>query len=421
MTIEQQRALAIASARMRAAQQQQQPQQQEEPSWGANALEAAKNVVMHGGPMAGAVKFGTPVMKAIEGAPEKAGGYVTDVTGSPAAGALTKGALTVAPMLVGSGAGAKIGAKMEPGMKWVAKRLMRSALKPSPALAGDKGERAVQTLLDHNINLSAAGMNKLKGEIEVLKSEVTGAIQRATARQPFPSITKTDVAKEVGDVFDKFKNQVLNAKDLRTVSRATKEFMENPTIKHVMTPEQAQKIKEGTYKMLGEKAYGELKTAEVETAKALARGLRKGIEKQVPEVAAKNATASDLINAGNRASTRLKQAENRNIGGLAWLYTHPSSFAAFEFERSPALMSGVANLVNRGAKAIPTEAMRIGGGAAGALAIPFLDTTPTQPSAPAPQANPVNLTTPALVNGVNTQPVHNPYPSDFVRGDGVRG
>ena len=77
-------------------------------------------------------------------------------------------------------------------------------------------------------------------------------------------------------------------------------------------------MKQGTYRSLGNRAYGELKGATVESQKALARGLKEELANQYPELKDLNATDSRLINlhkALEKAVVRGSNKEPLGIGG----------------------------------------------------------------------------------------------------------
>ena len=79
---------------------------------------------------------------------------------------------------------------------------------------------------------------------------------------------------------------------------------------------EAQAEKQGTYKHLGDKAYGELKSGDVEGQKGLALGLKKEIEKRAPEVGPMNQRASDLYDLRPSLINSTGREENRNLIGL---------------------------------------------------------------------------------------------------------
>jgi hypothetical protein len=117
-----------------------------------------------------------------------------------------------------------------------------------------------------------------------------------------------------------------------------------------MSVQDAQRLKQGTYKVL-EKKYGQLGSAETEAQKALARGLKEAIAEAVPEVGPLNAKQSELIKALKVTGRRAMMDDNRNPVGIAGLSGSPSQLAAMLADRSALLKS----LAARGANAMRPE------------------------------------------------------------------
>ena len=79
---------------------------------------------------------------------------------------------------------------------------------------------------------------------------------------------------------------------------------------------EAQAMKQGTYRQLKGRAYGELKRAEVEAQKALARGLKEELAAQFPELNALNAKEGALIGLEDALEKAVARTSNRQIIGL---------------------------------------------------------------------------------------------------------
>ena len=71
--------------------------------------------------------------------------------------------------------------------------------------------------------------------------------------------------------------------DLAAISKTGNEFLEAQPSE--IPADVAHRTKQGTYRAVGEKAYGELQTASKEAQKGLARGLREELAAQIPEIA----------------------------------------------------------------------------------------------------------------------------------------
>lgn len=80
--------------------------------------------------------------------------------------------------------------------------------------------------------------------------------------------------------------------------------------------EQAQALKQGTYQQLKGRAYGELKSATIESQKALARGIKEELEAQFPEIKGMNAQESKLIGLDGALEKALNRIGNRQLVGI---------------------------------------------------------------------------------------------------------
>jgi hypothetical protein len=112
----------------------------------------------------------------------------------------------------------------------------------------------------------------------------------------------------------------------------------------------AQQLKQGTYRAISDRAYGEQGSASIEAQKALARGLKEEIAANVPEVRALNAEESKLLTALPLVERRVLMDANKNPAGLSWLARTPEAFAGFMLDRSPLFKSLVARMLNKQAK-----------------------------------------------------------------------
>ena len=66
-----------------------------------------------------------------------------------------------------------------------------------------------------------------------------------------------------------------------------------------------------------------MKSADIESQKSLARGLKEEVARAVPSVGPLNARESALINAMGMADKRAMLDANRSFGGLSWLSPTP--------------------------------------------------------------------------------------------------
>lgn len=307
--------------------------------------------------------FGAPravrdAAHALDAAAYKAGGAVTDFTGSPAAGTAANVAVQAVPSIA-MGPASKLAS---PSLQAGARNLMQSAMKPTlEALRTGKAARAIDTMLDEGINVTKGGVEKLRTQIGELNQQIADAIASSPA-----TVDKAKVASELQGTLNKFLNQVNPKADVATIEKAWTEFLSHPLLTGArdIPVQLAQKLKQGTYKALGDKPYGQLNGAEIEAQKTLARGLKEGVAEAVPEVARLNARESDLINALNVAQRRVLMDGNKNPAGLGIL--HPETLALWLADRSPLAKSLLARMMYSGSEQIPATAGRVAGAGVGA-------------------------------------------------------
>lgn len=306
--------------------------------------------------------------KALNKAAYEGGGLATDVASkimSPEAAAGVGLAANVGiqtiPMFAG---GALLNRAASPVMEKGAKRLMQSAAKPVMGdLRTGRAAQAIDTMLKEGINVTPGGVSKLRAKIYNLNDEISRAVQNSPE-----TVDKVKVAEELRGLTDKFYKQVNPRSDVASIEKVWEEFLTHPLLagKQEIPVQLAQEMKQGTYRSLGKKAYGELKGAETEAQKALARGLKNEIAEVVPGVSALNKSESDLLNALSVAERRVLSSMNNNPGGLAWIIDDPVRGAAFMADKSDLFKSLVARMLNSGQNIVPSTVGQAAGASIGA-------------------------------------------------------
>lgn len=217
-------------------------------------------------------------------------------------------------------------------LRWPAKWLMQTAVKPSTddLLSGAAG-KAIGTMLDEGIKPTMGGMTKAAKITSKLDEEVAQAISGSQAKVPVPA-----VASRLNDTVKTAEMQVNPKTDMAAVENAWTEFLTSPHIsgKTDIPVQLAHELKRGTYKALSGKSYGEVGSTSVEAQKALARGLREETMAAVPEIEAPLARQAALMNVRDVAGTRALLESNKNPAGLAALRVdHPLSSVSFLADR----------------------------------------------------------------------------------------
>jgi hypothetical protein len=233
-------------------------------------------------------------------------------------------------------AGVGLGAGMAKAAPW----LLQRALKPTLSVLEEyrtTAPKVVRTLLDEGVSVTQSGLAKLQRLISTTNKEIKEAVANAPGLIP-----KERVAARVATTAQKVAQQTNPTKDLEAVGSTVEEFLNHPVYKGPLSVPEAQAMKVGTYKQIGKK-YGQLSSAEVETQKALARGLREEIEAELPQIAGLNAREAELLVANEAVGRQVALSGNKDPVGFAWVTAHPATFLAALIDRQPVVKSMLAN------------------------------------------------------------------------------
>jgi hypothetical protein len=305
--------------------------------------------------------------KQLEGAGYQLGQTVTDQAAKvlppevAAAGGFAANVATQAlPMALGGQVAAKAG---KPVMESVATNTMQRTIKPVIDVL-EKGEaaRAIDTMLKEGINVTPGGMAKLRFKINQLNNQIRQEILGSGA-----TVDTFAVASRLSDALKKFEQQALPKADMKTLQGAWDEFLTHPLFvgSRNIPVEMAQNIKQGTYRSLGSKPYGELSGASIEAQKTLARGLKEEIAAAVPNVDRLNKQEGELLNALEVAARRVLMDSNKQGMGIGWVAPSKGQMLAYAVEKSPLVRSLLARLSYSGSESIPRTAGSVAGAAYG--------------------------------------------------------
>jgi hypothetical protein len=200
------------------------------------------------------------------------------------------------------------------GIKAIAPKpetLYQSALKPSTRIPAPKIDQIVQTGLEQGVPVSHTGIEKLTDLVDDLNDKIKAEIQA----QPDRPVSSGKVLQRLNPVVDKFSTQVNPAADLNSIYESGKEFAESQP--GDIPAAQAQALKQGTYQQLKGRSYGELKSATIESQKALARGLKEELNNAFPELANLNASESKLLNLQPVLEKAVQRVGNHNLIGIS--------------------------------------------------------------------------------------------------------
>lgn len=262
---------------------------------------------------------------------------------------VSAGLATAANMGVSIGAGGGIGGSTGSaagrGIAKLADPIMENAIKPLlKHVESGKAATAIRTMLEEGLNVTQGGVRSLKQKIGELGEEIKSRL----AQSEGGTVSKSKIMDKIEESLQKFRDQVNPQSDIAEVKKAFENFMTHPDLQGVenIPVAQAQRLKQGTYKQLGEKAYtGELTGANIDAQKVIAKGLKEGIESVAPEVKGLNAEQKKLIDTLNVVERRQILEAVKSPGGLGYLAHSPAAFAAITLSKSAAFKSALANLV----------------------------------------------------------------------------
>lgn len=195
--------------------------------------------------------------------------------------------------MAGKGVSAVAGAA-DRGAGALADSLRRGALKGGYTVATDSGKvaDAANTMRDAKIPLSEAGSAKITSALADLQQAKMGKVNAGAAGGL--AIDPARVQIPLQDLRAKYANQVNPTADLKQIDAVSGTFAKNNP--GPIPLDQAEALKEGTYKVndYGKTPQHLVATAEAE--KSLATGLRQELEYHMPELAGLNEQQGKLMN-----------------------------------------------------------------------------------------------------------------------------
>ena len=210
-------------------------------------------------------------------------------------------------------------------------------------------------------------LKKLDTLVSDLNSKIAAEIKAGS--DVGATVNKFDVASRLGDAADKFRTQVNPEGDLAAVSESGNEFLRNQP--NEIYASDAQKLKQGTYRQIKSKAYGEMKSATTESQKALARGIKEELAEQFPEIIPKNAQEAKLLGLDEALEDAVNRTRNHNFFSLGAKGAAIAGGATFGGAEGAAAGTGLA--IMHEVLSHPAIQSRIAIGINRASKIPFLD------------------------------------------------
>lgn len=283
-------------------------------------------------------------------------------------------AVEMAPTLIGGGVGSGAGKQtLEKGAKW----LMQQAILPtSEALAKNQrgvsaAGQAIDTMLKEGIPATSAGAAMLREKIAALKNEVAARIVNSPA-----GVDRKHVYEQLSKQLDEVSAKGAGYKtDRAAVLKAWDDFKHHPLLDNIFPDEKismqaADQIKRASQKA-AEKAYSPLASPSTadDSQKAIARGLKRGMNEADPVVAGQNAKISEYVNALEVMEPRVAMQGNKGVVGITPAAASDAGTIAMLADRNPWIKSLLArwlydsrNKVPFGVGAAAEEVHRTSGG-----------------------------------------------------------
>lgn len=222
-------------------------------------------------------------------------------------------------------------------LKAGATKLMTSAVKPDIAdFESGAAQKAVQSMLEEGVNptlnrtIWGRGLDTVKSKIDDLNNQVKQMVAGSQG-----NVSKQDVLNALDAYAVKASKQLAPEADLEAIKTVRNQIIANKQMPTNYVPAQiAQELKQGTYKAVGERAYGQESTAAKEAQKVGAKALKEGIERAVPGVAPLNKKESELINMLDVVERKAYAALKNNPAGLATLAPNDLQAIAMMADRS---------------------------------------------------------------------------------------
>lgn len=222
------------------------------------------------------------------------------------------------------------------GLAPMAERLYESALKPAPSMGIEPAKRIIRTLIREGIPVTEGGLQKHERALQSINENVASHIQNSPLM-----VSPESVANRIEQVRPKFAAQHNPESDLAALQSAKSEYLRKHTVQAPFTKTatgtegelagqlipvgqgstpvlmdipatEAQAEKIATHGRLRGK-YGELKSADIEAQKALARGSREELAKGIPEIVAPLKREAGLMEAEEPLERAVVRSQNRHL------------------------------------------------------------------------------------------------------------
>ncbi len=198
--------------------------------------------------------------------------------------------------------------------------LYRGALKRGVQVGSDisKNRALAEIGLKYGIGVSEAGLDKLDGLVKDFETSITSEVGQGAAAGV--TVNKYRVASRLTPMAQRAQLQANPAGDLAAISKAGNEFLDAHPAE--IPADQALQIKKGTYRAVGDRAYGEESTAAAQSQKNLARGVNEELGNLFPNIKPQLTSEGELLSLRKAIDKAVNKQANAPAGrGLMTLAT----------------------------------------------------------------------------------------------------
>jgi len=194
----------------------------------------------------------------------------------------------------------------------IPEKLMESAMKiPPRSVDNATRKQLIKTAVEDGYRVTQKGLDKLKGDIDTINKEIASVVDKG---KDIPIDYETAVSKidELKEFYKDAPNPKQYIDELESLKQSTLAAKLTDKGRDFVPAAEAQRIKQTVYR-LNKKHYGEMKTAEIEGNKAIARGVKEKLVEAFPELKELNAKDSEWLNLEEVLGRAVNRSRNYDI------------------------------------------------------------------------------------------------------------
>lgn len=195
--------------------------------------------------------------------------------------------------------------------KAIPKKLYGSAMKMSTTLDPKDRAARIQTGLDAGIMPSQKGLDKLRGLVDTTNKEISTLINKSV--KAGDTIESHSIRQRLNQL-RKFADETIDPDSMHSAIDGIEQSFKDFHGKKIPV-DKAQRLKQNTYTLL-RKAYGELKSGNIEAQKQIARGIKEELATKYPVLSELNVKESAFLKLNDSLERSVARIANRDVIGL---------------------------------------------------------------------------------------------------------